>query len=176
MSFYRKMRRDWRWFNVIVLIITLELLFPQHATAATEPVLTTEYVADIPGYSTVITANWATPTRITAPPAWPEIPNRLVLKRFRVTMTAYTSSVDETDSDPFTTASGAKTGDGVIAYNHLPFGSKVRFPEVYGDKVFTVLDRLNPKNGGPYHADIWMVTKHDARQWGRRVVVMEILK
>jgi len=38
--------------------------------------------------------------------------------------------------------------DGVIATNILPFGTKVRIPEIFGDKVFVVEDRMARK-----HAD-----------------------
>ncbi|MBI4092484.1 MAG: 3D domain-containing protein [Candidatus Kerfeldbacteria bacterium] len=91
----------------------------------------------------------------------------------RVVATAYTSSPDETDSDPFTTASGAKTGDGVIAVNGLPFGTKVKIPDVYGDKEFVVLDRMAPRHGRN-RIDIWMPSKHQAKNWGVRTVMVEI--
>src|SRR3989338_8592683 len=39
-----------------------------------------------------------------------------------MTLTAYSSSADETDSTPFITASGSKTRHGVVASNDLPFG------------------------------------------------------
>ena len=40
----------------------------------------------------------------------------------RVWLTAYSSSVDETDDTPFITASGKHVRDGIVATNFLPFG------------------------------------------------------
>jgi len=104
----------------------------------------------------------------------PEAKDKKPRKIMYLTVTAYSSSRDETDGDPFTTASGEKVKDGIIAHNLLPFGTKVRFPEVFGGKIFTVEDRLNPRHG-QYIADIWMPSKQLAKQWGAKVLKMEIL-
>jgi 3D (Asp-Asp-Asp) domain-containing protein len=104
----------------------------------------------------------------------PEIKLRPAKRTIRVTVTAYSSTVDQTDGDPFTTASGSRVHDGTLAINSLPFGTQVRFPDKFGDKIFVVEDRLNVRSG-PHHADIWMPTRGDAIQWGRRTVTMEIL-
>jgi 3D (Asp-Asp-Asp) domain-containing protein len=104
----------------------------------------------------------------------PDVPSRPSKKSFYVTVTAYSSSVDETDGDPFTTASGSKTHIGVAAYNHLPFGSKFRLPDKFGDQVFTIEDRLRA-GAGKYHVDIWMPSKAEAKQWGVKVIKIEIL-
>lgn len=98
-----------------------------------------------------------------------------VKKVVRLTVTAYSSTVDQCDGDPFTAASGAKVHDGMLAHNGLPFGTKVRFPDVFGDKIFTVEDRLNARKGW-YIADIWMPTRDAAKQWGAPVLKMEILE
>ncbi len=98
-----------------------------------------------------------------------------VMKTIRLTVTAYSSTVDQTDSDPFTTASGAQVADGIIAYNFLPFGTKVRFPERFGNKIFVVEDRLRAGHGH-YIADMWMPSRQLAQQWGARILKMEILE
>lgn len=90
-----------------------------------------------------------------------------------LTLVAYSSTADQTDGDPFTTASGATVRDGIIAHNGLPFGTRVRFPDHFGDKVFVVMDRMNPRYGNQT-ADLWMETREAAKQWGARVVKMEI--
>jgi hypothetical protein len=54
------------------------------------------------------------------------------------TVTAYSSTADQTDSSPFITANGKNVKDGIVACNFLAFGTKVKFPDMYGDKVFTV--------------------------------------
>ncbi len=104
---------------------------------------------------------------------FPDVPQKPAKRTMIVVATAYTSTVAETDSDPFTTASGAKVADGVIAMNGMPFGTKVRLPDHYGDKIFTVLDRMG--RGGKQRIDIWMQSRHQAFDWGVRRVRMEIL-
>lgn len=121
-----------------------------------------------------------TPTTIGEKPAvitasLPKIETMKVKKTIWLTVTAYSSTVDQTDGDPFTTASGARVRDGIIAHNGLPFGTRVRFPDKFGEKVFVVQDRLHPRKGY-YIADIWMETREQAKQWGAPVVRMEILE
>lgn len=90
-----------------------------------------------------------------------------------ITVTSYNSVPEQTDSTPFTTAMGTTTRDGVIATNYLPFRTKVRFPDLYGDKVFVVEDRMNAR----YHkkVDIWSSDQQFSRQFGARYLRMEIL-
>ena len=107
-------------------------------------------------------------------PGLPEIKDREARKTIILSVTAYSSSPDECSGDPFITASGSHVQDGTIAYNFLPFGTKVRFPEVFGNKVFTVEDRMAAYKG-KYIADIWMPSKAEAIQWGVKVLKMEIL-
>jgi len=97
-----------------------------------------------------------------------------VSKTIRLTVTAYSSTVDQTDGDPFTTASGAQVRDGIIAHNTLPFGTRVRLPEAFGEKIFVVMDRLHPRKGS-YIADIWMPSREEAKTWGAKILKMEIL-
>jgi len=70
-------------------------------------------------------------------------------------ITAYSSTVDQCDSDPFIAASGKRVYDGMIAANFLPLGTKVKIPSLYGDKIFTVDDRMNARYGYG-RMDIWM--------------------
>lgn len=70
-------------------------------------------------------------------------------------ITAYSSTVDQCDDDPFIAASGKRVYDGMIAANFLPLGTKVKIPSLYGDKIFTVDDRMNARYGYG-RMDIWM--------------------
>jgi len=70
-------------------------------------------------------------------------------------ITAYTSTVDQTDDDPFVAASGKMVYDGMIAANWLPFGTKIKIPSLFGDKIFTVDDRMNERYGFG-RMDIWL--------------------
>ena len=89
--------------------------------------------------------------------------------------TGYSSTEDQTDDSPFITASGAHVEDGIVAINGLPFGTKVRIPDLYGDKVFTVEDRMHERMGNA-HADIWFADRHEAVEFGARFAKIEILE
>ena len=107
-------------------------------------------------------------------PSLPAVPDKPVLKKMVVRASAYSSTVDQCDGDPFTTASGTKVRDGIIAVNGLPFGTLVRIPSHYGDKIFVVEDRMNARWGNN-RIDIWMPNRGAAMDWGVRTVTIEIL-
>jgi 3D (Asp-Asp-Asp) domain-containing protein len=89
-------------------------------------------------------------------------------------ITAYTSTVDQCDDSPFIAASGRRVYDGMIAANWLPFGTKIKIPSLYGDKIFTVHDRMN-KRYGYGRMDIWMdASKAVAQKFGVKRVDVEV--
>ena len=94
-----------------------------------------------------------------------------VQKTMRVLATAYSSTVDQCDSTPFITANGTHVHDGTLAANFLKFGTKVKFPALYGDKIFIVEDRMKSN----YKVDLWFPTRQEAKNFGARWVEMEIL-
>lgn len=96
-----------------------------------------------------------------------------VVKVYTTYVTAYSSSMDETDSTPFITASGHNTHDGIAAANFLPFGTRIRIPEIFGDKVFVVEDRMAQKHNGK--VDIWFPSKNQALAFGRKQLTVEVL-
>jgi len=104
----------------------------------------------------------------------PVCPTRIV-KEMKVIVTGYSSSVYETDDDPNITASGSLVREGVVANNYLPFGTKIRIPELYGDKVFVVEDRMHWKKGY-YHVDIWFPSYWQAKTFGATRTDIEILE
>ncbi|MEK7512668.1 MAG: hypothetical protein AAB601_00530 [Patescibacteria group bacterium] len=83
---------------------------------------------------------------------------------YLVWVTAYSSTPEETDETPFTTAMGTDVRDGIIALNFLPFGTRVKIPSLFGDEVFVVEDRMHYRKNG--FADIWMPTKQEAAEFG----------
>jgi 3D (Asp-Asp-Asp) domain-containing protein len=89
-----------------------------------------------------------------------------------VTVTAYSSTPDQTDESPFITANGTWVHDGTLAANFLRCGTKVRLPDYSGDKIYTVEDRMNQRYY--YRADIWMETREAAKQFGVKKLKMEI--
>ena len=105
----------------------------------------------------------------------PSDPEPRVVNKLTVIVTAYSSTVWQTDSDPFITAAGTWVRDGIIANNLLPFGTKVRFPEIYGEKVFVVEDRMNWKKGY-YHVDIWFPSYLEAKEFGAKNTYIEVLE
>jgi len=103
------------------------------------------------------------------------LPSPKVIKSIRVIATAYSSTIEETDDTPNITAAGTQTRDGIVANNLFPFGTKIRIPELYGNKVFTVEDRMNSKKGY-YHFDIWFPSKTEAKAFGAKLINIEILE
>jgi len=103
----------------------------------------------------------------------------VVVRKINVVVTAYSSAWDETTGIPgkpgIITASGKHVADGIIANNMLPFGTQVMIPALYGNKIFTVEDRMNAHKG-KYQADIWMPTKTDALRFGVKVSKIEIVE
>lgn len=93
-------------------------------------------------------------------------------KEMYVEATAYSSTVFECDSSPFITASGTKVHFGTLAANFLPFGTKVKIPDYFGDKIFVVEDRMAYSN----RIDIWMPSYKEAIQFGRKRVKIIIVE
>lgn len=130
-------------------------------TGETGGLWTTETVALPPSQSP--------PLPVLPPPPAPPL-------TYHVWVTAYSSTPEETDDTPFFTASGSRVREGVIAANFLPFGTKVTIPELFGDRVFTVEDRMHRRKNE--FVDIWMPNKWDAEEFGIKratlvVVVVE---
>ena len=97
-------------------------------------------------------------------------------KKVKLVITAYSSSWDETTGIPgkpgLITASGKGVADGVVAYNHLPFGTRLRInaPGFEG-RVFTVYDRTA---AGRKNLDIWMDSKQKALNFGVLITDVEV--
>ncbi len=89
-------------------------------------------------------------------------------------VTAYSSSLDETDDDPFITASGKFVQDGFVATNILPLGTKIKIPEIFGEKIFTVEDRMHWRKQNVI--DVWMDSKDKAIKFGAyytKIIILE---
>ncbi len=94
-------------------------------------------------------------------------------KFIETVVTAYSSRISETDSTPFITAAGTKVRSGVVAANWLPLGTKIKIPEVFGDKVFTVEDRMHKRNNNKL--DVWFPNTEEALRFGVQKTQIEIL-
>lgn len=110
----------------------------------------------------------------------PEVQQKVVKVIKNMVFTAYTSTKDQTDSTPFTMASGREVYDGAFATNILALGTKVRIRKLFGNKVLTVEDRMNWKFNGKKRGDIWFpgeeLGKKDAFRFGVQVADLEILE
>ena len=99
-----------------------------------------------------------------------------------LTMTAYSSTPDQTDSTPFVTASGQGVRDGIVAVSRdlellgLRFGSKVVVTEVGGPscgpaagelvgRVLEVQDRMHHRKYR--QIDVWQPSREEALAIGR---------
>ena len=101
--------------------------------------------------------------------------NPPVKKIMFLTITGYSSSYDETDDTPWLTAYNTLVRDGIVASNILPFGTKLKIPSLFGDKIFVVEDKMNPRYGE--NLDIWFPTKWEAKNFGIHYdVLVEILE
>lgn len=144
----------------VILAILADLIFPKAASAGSlvpdfkiEP--QTEVLAEVKGDARLARAEDAKPRKV-----------------IYVTVTAYSSTPDQTDDSPFITANGSWVHEGTLAANFLPFGTKVRLPDYSGDKNYVVEDRMNQRY--TYRADIWMTSREAAKQFGIRKLKMEI--
>lgn len=94
-------------------------------------------------------------------------------KEVIVAASAYSSTPDQTDDSPFITASGTLVHDGIVAANFLPMGTKIRIPQLYGNKIFTVEDRMNKRYW--QKIDIWFPDRESALKFGVKTLKIEIL-
>ena len=104
----------------------------------------------------------------------PANPPLKVVRTMSTIITAYSSTPGQTDDTPFTTASNKTVKDGIVANNSLPFGTQIRIPELYGDKVFVVEDRMHRRKGD-YHFDIWFPEYEQALVFGAERTYVEVL-
>jgi 3D (Asp-Asp-Asp) domain-containing protein len=96
-------------------------------------------------------------------------------RKIRVLATAYSSTPDQTDDTPFTTASNTTVRDGVVASSFLPFGTKLKIPALYGDKIFVVEDSMNRRYQNEYRLDVWHPNRADAKEFGVKKIEVVVL-
>lgn len=96
-----------------------------------------------------------------------EPPSTIVLAH----VTAYTSSTDETDEDPHTTASGTKPERGTLACpSKYDFGTVVTIK----GKTYICEDRMNARYRNSERFDMWVPTKSEAYRWGKQKLQVEV--
>jgi len=90
------------------------------------------------------------------------------------TVTAYSSTPDQCDADPFTAAWGKHVYWGMVASNYFPRGTKIQIPEYFGDKIFSIEDTMNERYYN--RLDIWMPDREAAQSWGVKYVEIKVFK
>lgn len=98
-----------------------------------------------------------------------------IIESIPVTVTAYSSTIWETDDTPFVTAANTQTRDGIVASNLLPFGTKIRIPEYFGSKIFLVEDRMNERIND-FTIDVWFPSSYQARLFGIKYTYIETVR
>lgn len=135
--------------------------------------------------STVKTQNFLTETeRLNFPVAGDRAP----IRTLNVFATAYSSDPYQTDDTPCLPAMNFDLCEHYLVYgledtiaaNFLPLGTKVRFPELYGDKVFTVRDRMNSRYNvnriGYYRIDFYKIEADESGQVDKRASKQEAIQ
>jgi len=128
-----------------------------------------ENTNETPGYNF---EGWLNNENIPAPP-FNKYSNAPAKEIFTVTATAYSSTPDQTDDTPFVTARNTRVRDGIAAANFLPFGTEFRIPDLYGNKVFVVEDRMNRRYW--HRVDIWFPERQVAKEFGVKKIRIEIV-
>jgi len=100
--------------------------------------------------------------------------SKTIRQFYMVEVSAYNSEVGQTDDSPFITAKGTHVRNGIVATNMFPFGTALKIPALYGDKIFVVEDRMNTRY--QKNVDVWLESKADAIKLGRRLVQIEVIK
>jgi 3D (Asp-Asp-Asp) domain-containing protein len=86
-------------------------------------------------------------------------------------VTAYTSSVDETDDTPYITASGTHVHLGTAACpSSYAFGTVV----VIDGEEYTCEDRMAARYRDTDHFDLWTTSKQRAFTWGKQDLTVTI--
>ena len=99
-----------------------------------------------------------------------------VVKTIKGLVTAYSSTVGQTDDRPFEAASGETVYDGMVANNKLPFGTKFRIPQLYGDKILTVDDRMHRRKWDNQF-DVWYDNYSEAKELGAKYgITIEVVE
>jgi len=76
--------------------------------------------------------------------------------------------------NPAITASGTNVREGVVATNLFDFGTRIRIPSLFGDRIFVVEDRMSSRFTNT--VDIFVHSRQEASSFGRKGATIEVLK
>lgn len=154
--------------SLALVSLVYQLVFPQYSLTNLDSIEEPEFELLLMPFDGLITLQG----QALIQSANPDTP--VVVAQYWAPVTGYSSTPDQTDSTPFITASGTYVRDGVVACNFLKFGTKVRFPKLYGEKIFLVEDRMATHNS--HKIDIWFTSRDQAKQFGIKIAKVEILE
>src|SRR3989338_314492 len=126
------------------------------------------FLTKAPDFEELTTSQGSSLLPITAPKG----PDRVV-RTVSVIVTAYSSTTWQTDDSPFITASGTTVREGVVAANFLPIGTRIKLPDLYGDKIFVVEDRMHPRQ--KYMLNIWFPSYSEALNFGAKYTKIQVI-
>ncbi len=109
------------------------------------------------------------------PIANPSAPELKVTRKVPVIATAYSSTPEQTDSNPYITAAGTNVRNGIVANNLFSFNTKIKIPELYGNKIFVVEDRMHWRKSF-YQIDVWFPSTKEAEEFGVKRTYIEVLE
>jgi 3D (Asp-Asp-Asp) domain-containing protein len=75
--------------------------------------------------------------------------------------------------NPMITASGTRVREGVVAANFLSFGTEIKIPSLFGDRVFIVEDRMSSRFNNT--VDVLVSSQKEAVSFGIKRAYIEIL-
>jgi 3D (Asp-Asp-Asp) domain-containing protein len=171
--------------TLVALVIAQTLAFSAPKDAPPEPVVDLELVPNVEILAAPRSVE-RIPALVVGPVANPV---------FTVRATAYNSLESQTNSQPFITATGARTSWGIIAVSRdllgsdLPYGSLVRLTDLGGFRygrgagayqalldanLFVVEDTMHPRKTG--QIDLWFADYASAVAWGVRRLEVEVVR
>lgn len=160
------------YYLVAVTLAASGVFFPTHAPTSQPPSLNPNLNPATSFVLGGISASSATTIAVTQKTV--AVPAFFREKIRKAWVTAYSSRQEETDDTPFITASGSEVRDGIVAANFLPFGSKIKIPAIFGEKIFIVEDRMHARKKGV--VDVWMASTKDAEQFGAHLTDIAIVE
>ncbi len=173
MKHYWTRKRKRQWLIILTFVLSFLFIFPQSKTLAQI------YVQNAALSQTKIVKE----ERVEQVNKINQITKRLpqnkikIKKTIKVVVTAYNAVPEQTDATPCLTADGtdicANPQLKIVAANWLPFGTKIRIPEYFGDTIFEVRDRMNSRY--PYRLDVLMDSIPAAKEFGIRYLKIEII-
>ncbi len=115
-------------------------------------------------------------------PGFPIIADSSPRREIYVVATGYSLERAQTDSTPCIPANGEDLCElrerfgfhDTVAANFLRLGTKVKIPDLTGDRVLTARDRMNSRYNGTNRIDIVFDTRDEAIQFGVRYLKMEV--